>query len=130
MSTISTSGIAPHSLIKSEHLLRIIDALDGTSPTEIKISSSLSVTGSLYANHITGSLYGTSSYASTASYALNFPSGSGGGSGPSNLIYSGSATASISPNNGLRINTNTIISFWNWEISTTFWGEIWDAKHT
>jgi hypothetical protein len=50
------------------------------------------VTGSLnVTNGITGSLLGTSSFATTASFALN----AGGASAASNLIFSGSVTASV-----------------------------------
>lgn len=93
------------------------------------VTGSLTVTGG-----ITGSLLGTSSWASnaitssyvlnavsssyslnstsasyalTASYALN--AGSGGG-GATNQIASGSATASISPTAGFVVNTNSIFS--------------------
>jgi hypothetical protein len=74
MSTISTSGISPHSIIRSEHLLRIINALSNTSNIDIKISGSLvltgseSISGSLnVTGGITGSLFGTSSFALTSS---------------------------------------------------------------
>jgi len=39
---ISKSGIAPHQVIKSDHLLRIINALDGTTPnSEIEVNGSV-----------------------------------------------------------------------------------------
>lgn len=44
--TISREGIAPGQVIKAEHVLRIIDALDGTTPNLIVMSGSLQVTGS------------------------------------------------------------------------------------
>ena len=76
--TISTSGISPGQIIKSEQVLRIIYALNGVSGSTILMSGSLGVTGSaeflspvrLYSG-ATGSLEGTSSWAVTASYALN-----------------------------------------------------------
>jgi len=40
MNTISTSGISPSQVIRAEHLLRIIRALDGTSNNDITISGS------------------------------------------------------------------------------------------
>jgi hypothetical protein len=46
MATISTSGISPGQIIRSEHLLRVINALDGTTPIDIIITGSLSVSGS------------------------------------------------------------------------------------
>jgi hypothetical protein len=62
MAVISTSGISPLQVIKSEHLLRIINALTGITSTDIIVSGSLSVI-----NGINGSLFGTSSYALTSS---------------------------------------------------------------
>lgn len=44
--TISRDGIAPGRVIKADHILRIIDALDGTTPNLIVMSGSLQVTGS------------------------------------------------------------------------------------
>lgn len=68
MNTISTSGISPSSVIRADHLLRIIRALNGTTDNIIILSGSLSVTGSATFNSgITGSLQGTASYALTSS---------------------------------------------------------------
>jgi hypothetical protein len=83
MTTISTAGIASGSLIYPEHVLRSIDALNGTTPYDIALSGSLTVSGS--AKIQSGSVlpqpnpnayvaYNTSSgdiYFTTAS--LNFP---------------------------------------------------------
>jgi hypothetical protein len=78
MATISKSGIGDGNLINAEHITRIIDALSGTGSADIIVTGSF--TGSF-----TGSLQGTasfaetalsSSYAVTASFALN---GGGGG---------------------------------------------------
>ena len=52
MSTISTTGIASNSIIRAEHVLRIINALNNTANNDIAISGSLTVTGS---TAITGS---------------------------------------------------------------------------
>ena len=52
MSTISTSGIAPNSIIRSEHLLRIINALSNKENIDILISGSLSVTGSINGTYL------------------------------------------------------------------------------
>jgi L-asparaginase/Glu-tRNA(Gln) amidotransferase subunit D len=42
MAKISKSGIGPHQQIKSEHIIRIIDALSGESrDTDIEISGSI-----------------------------------------------------------------------------------------
>ena len=75
MSTISTSGIAPGQIIRSEQVLRIIYALNGVSSSAILMAGTLGVTGSanflspvrLYAG-ATGSLEGTASWAISASY--------------------------------------------------------------
>jgi hypothetical protein len=44
--TISTDGIFPGAIIKADHVLRIINALNGISPNLIILSGSLQVTGS------------------------------------------------------------------------------------
>jgi hypothetical protein len=44
--TISTEGIYPGAVIKADHVLRIINALNGTANNEIIISGSLYVSGS------------------------------------------------------------------------------------
>ena len=46
MATISTAGIASGSLIYPEHVLRSIDALNGTTPYDIALSGSLTISGS------------------------------------------------------------------------------------
>ena len=78
MSTISTSGIAPSSIIRAEHVLRVINALSNVSENDILITGSLTVTGSTalsgslnVTGGITGSVFGTSSNATSASYAVN-----------------------------------------------------------
>ena len=53
MATISTSGIEAGRIIRSAHVLRIIEALDGTETNDILISGSLIATGSV---GITGSM--------------------------------------------------------------------------
>ena len=53
MATISTSGIESGRIIRSAHVLRIIEALDGEANNDIIISGSLITTGSV---GITGSL--------------------------------------------------------------------------
>jgi len=65
MTKISKSGIAPHQQIKSEHLLRIINALDGTNP-----NTNIEVSGSVTASYFIGD----------GSQLTNIPTGSGGGS--------------------------------------------------
>lgn len=44
--TIPTEGIYPGAIIQAEHLLRIINALNGVNPNLIVLSGSLQVTGS------------------------------------------------------------------------------------
>jgi len=44
--TIPTTGIYPGGIIEAQHLLRIINALNGVSPNLIIMSGSLQVTGS------------------------------------------------------------------------------------
>ena len=44
--TISTEGIYPGAIIKADHVLRIINALNGVNPNLIILSGSLQVTGS------------------------------------------------------------------------------------
>jgi hypothetical protein len=46
MAQISTSGIASGSVIFPEHVLRSIDALNGTTPYDITLSGSLTISGS------------------------------------------------------------------------------------
>jgi hypothetical protein len=54
MATISTSGITVGAIIKSNHVLRIINALDGTDQIDIIVKGSLSTSGSL---NVTGSTF-------------------------------------------------------------------------
>lgn len=63
MSTISTSGIASNSIIRAEHILRIINALSNTANNDILISGSLTVTGSTSFSgsfNVTGGITGSS----------------------------------------------------------------------
>ena len=46
MATISTAGIASGSLIYPEHVLRSIEALNGTTPYDIALSGTLTISGS------------------------------------------------------------------------------------
>jgi len=66
MATISKAGITALNIIKSEHLLNIIGALDGTLTNEIIVAGpSITIQGGI------GMLYGTASYVISASYALS-----------------------------------------------------------
>lgn len=76
MATISKTGISPGSVIDAQHIINIIEALDGTAATTIVATGSLQGTSSLAIS---------SSYAVTASYALNGGGGGGGGISKSDL---------------------------------------------
>jgi hypothetical protein len=65
MPTISRTGITSGGTIQPAHITNIIDALDGTSATATVVA-----TGSFSGSFI-GQLTGTSSFSTTASYALN-----------------------------------------------------------
>jgi hypothetical protein len=65
MSVISRSGIAIGQIIKSEHLLRVIKALDGTDITDIIVTGSLTSNNTI--GSFTGSLLGTAATASVLS---------------------------------------------------------------
>jgi hypothetical protein len=71
MNTISLSGISPSKIIRSEHILRIIKALNGTSSNDIIISGSLNVLGTTTFSTLEGNFTG---------------SFSGDGSGLTNII--------------------------------------------
>lgn len=78
MAYISKSGIQVGSIIKSDHVLRIINALDGTDEKDLSVMGTVSATylagnGSQITN-VTASSAATASYittAQTASYVLN-----------------------------------------------------------
>lgn len=65
MATLSTAGIDNGSVIQPEHITSIINALNGTTATDITITGTLSTTGL----SMTGSLSGTASYALQAANA-------------------------------------------------------------
>lgn len=62
----------------------------------LTVSNNVNIYGALSASSITGSLFGTASYATTASYALN-----GGGGGLTYAIVTGSITASVDVDNDI-----------------------------
>ena len=107
MATISTSGIAPGFIIEADQLLRVIYALNGVSGSDIIISGSLGVSSSAeFASPVTllagaiGDLFGTASWAITASYALN-AAGSGSAinianPGPGRVILSDGTATNLS----------------------------------
>lgn len=90
--TLSKLGIATGQSIKAAEVSQSIDALTGIDAYDITISGSLTVNGPINGTASTINNL-TSSYAITASYALN--GGSGGGSGVGTLqqvMESGSST--------------------------------------
>jgi hypothetical protein len=120
MAIINKTGIIDAGLIQAEHVTRAIDALSGGSTDSIIATGSF--TGSLV-----GSLTGTASFATTASFALNggaagFPfTGSARITG--SLVVTGSTTVTglTTLNSTLRVNgrastqsfrvdSNTIVS--------------------
>ncbi len=50
MAKIDRTGIAFGQVIESQHVLNIVDALDGTAATELVVSGTLSLSGSVYLN--------------------------------------------------------------------------------
>ena len=128
--TISTEGIEPGAVIKSEQVLRIIDALNGISPNLIIMSGSLVVTGSVsfssslalpFINDgevlimsgglVTGtSVPVSSSYAISSSYALSSSFSSTAISSSYALSSSFSSTA-ISSSYALSSSYSTIAEF-------------------
>lgn len=105
--TISTSGIAPGQIIEADQLLRVIYALDGTDGTDIILSGSLAVTGSsefvsiaTFLAGAIGDLFGTASWAITASYALNAGAGGSGtniyNAGPGRVVLSDGTPTALS----------------------------------
>lgn len=124
--TIPIGGIAPGQIIKSEHILRIINALNGVNVDTIIISGSLITSGSnifdgtlalpsiannqyLYTSG--GFVVGTStaptvvsaSYALTASYALN--GGSGGVGSSATASFTNQSVWTFNHNLGTRLAT-------------------------
>lgn len=96
--TISTEGIEPGRVIKAEHVLRIIDALNGISPNLIILSGSLDVSGSV---------------SFSSSFALPFiPEGS-------NLIISGGVVTGtfLPPSSSFAISASYAISSSHSEIA-------------
>ena len=86
MATISTSGISALQVIKSEHVLRIINALDGTLSNDIIISGSSNLK-LLYAPSMVGPTSFTGSFTATHTtnnenfYAINGLNNTNSGSG-------------------------------------------------
>jgi hypothetical protein len=102
MAILNKTGITDGGTIQSEHITRAIDALTGVSTDTIIATGSF--TGSL-----NGSLIGTASFATTASYALN---AGGGSSFPfvGVAVITGSLIISGSSNNVTTYTRNTTIN--------------------
>lgn len=70
--TLSNSGISDSSTIEAAHISQSIDALTGAAAYDLKISGSLTLTGSVQSqNGFTGSLFGTSSFSTSASVSIS-----------------------------------------------------------
>ncbi len=70
--TLSNTGISDSSTIEAAHISQSIDALTGTKAYDIRISGSLTLTGSVQSlSGYTGSLFGTSSFATSASVSVS-----------------------------------------------------------
>jgi hypothetical protein len=102
MATISRTGIADGSAIQAEHIIRIIDTLDGTATTDIIATGSF--TGS-FDGIYTGPIV-SASYAVTASYAAN------AGGNPGIFIQTGSFYATT---NDLQVTGSIVL---NGQVST------------
>lgn len=121
MATISTSGISALQVIKSEHVLRIINALDGTLSNDIVVSGSsnlkvlnapsmvgpTSFTGSFTATHTTDSRY---------TYAIVGQNTTNSGSGVYGSSVSGTGINAVSnTGTGLEVSgySGPIAKFWS-----------------
>jgi len=102
MAILNKTGILDGGTIQSEHITRTIDALTGISTDTIVATGSF--TGSL-----NGSLIGTASFATTASYALN---AGGGSSFPfvGTAVITGSLIVSGSANDVTTFTRNATIN--------------------
>ena len=87
---LSKSGIITGQTIKASEISQSIDALTGTEAYNLTFSGSLNLTGSVVTGSISNAV--TSSYAITASHALNVSSGGGGVGTLQQVMTSGSAT--------------------------------------
>ena len=95
--TLSLSGIQTGQAIEAKHVTQSIDAFTGTEAYDITVSGSLTVQGPVQGTAGTLNNF-SSSYALTASYALNGGSGGGGGGSVGTLqqvMESGSITTLV-----------------------------------
>lgn len=110
MATISRTGIADGSAIQAEHIIRIIDTLDGTATTDIIATGSF--TGSFDGIHtgtIASASYAVSaSFATTASFASTAVTASFALSGVGIFPFTGSAaiTGSLQVIGDVEVNGN------------------------
>ena len=89
MALINKTGITNGGTVQAEHVTRAIDALSGGSTDSVSI---------------TGSLMGSSSYAVTASYALN-----GGGGSSESASYAATASTLIVTNDTSAAGARSIL---------------------
>jgi hypothetical protein len=131
MATISTSGISAGQIIRAEHLLRVINALDGTSPNNIIITAPTTISGSLA---LTGSLSvsgsaivrgltttaqtnvvtynaSTGQFFYTASSALALTGSGGGGAGGSDTQIQFNSGSNLGGNSAFKFiyNSSSVI---------------------
>lgn len=106
MATISTSGIVAGQIIRAEHLLRVINALNGTTPIDIKVTGSLAVSGSL---SVTGSAYvkGLTTTAQTNILTYNPSTGQLYYTASSAIIVSGSQTTPGGSTTQIQFNSGS-----------------------
>ena len=109
MANISKSGIAPNLQIKSEHLIRIIDAISGESPdTEINISGSVTASyfigdGSQLTNLTINELSNQKTITSSVLLDNTY----------NNTLVKVKTSSSITIPNGLINNFNCIFDVWD-----------------
>lgn len=114
MSTISKSGITAGSIIKSEHVLRIINALSGDTAADVTVDGQIQGTTGLFTTslRVTGPITASGLLAGTSSWANNATSSS----------YS--VTSSYVNNQALYISSSTpvfavVSSSYNYADDTT-----------
>ena len=91
---LSKIGIVTGQTIEASEISQSIDALTGVEAYNLNFSGSLNLTGSIVTGSISNSV--TSSYAITASHALNVGSGGGGGVGTLQQVMTSGSSTTIS----------------------------------
>jgi hypothetical protein len=100
MATISKAGIINGQSIEAQQILNIIEALDGTSSATILA---------------TGSLQGTSSFATTSSYVLGAPSGAFVGTTDTQTLTNKRVVSKILSTSSYAVNTGTSLNSNNYD---------------